>query len=77
MKSILTFFLFLACVQAHTQISIQQTWVENRPDPNGITTQAPRLSWAMESDKRGAAQRAYQVRVATSEAGLSGEVEFD
>lgn len=77
MKPLLTFLLFLTCVQVYTQISIQQTWVENRPNPNGITTQSPRLSWAMTSEKRGAAQSAYQVRVAVSEAGLSGDVLWD
>ena len=34
-----TLLLLLTGVQAYTQISIQQTWVENRPNPNGITTQ--------------------------------------
>ncbi|MET7281838.1 family 78 glycoside hydrolase catalytic domain [Kribbella sp. NPDC005582] len=35
-------------------------------EPLGIAAGAPRLSWQLDSDRRGAAQTRYQVRVATS-----------
>ncbi len=40
-------------------------------DPLGIAAGAPRLSWQLDSDRRGTAQTRYQVRVATSPARLS------
>ena len=40
-------------------------------DPIGIPLTAPRLSWQLTSSGRGTVQSGYQVRVATSEAGLS------
>ena len=36
---------------------------EYRIDPIGIDVPAPRLSWKLSSDRRGAAQSAYQIRV--------------
>ena len=37
---------------------------EYRINPLGIDTKAPRLSWQLQSDRRGARQTAYQIRVA-------------
>ena len=39
--------------------------------PRGIDEPAPRLSWAIESDRRGAKQSAYRIRVASREAKLA------
>src|SRR5258707_14802744 len=38
---------------------------EMRSDPLGVDSLIPRLSWRMESGRRGVRQRAYQVLVAT------------
>ncbi|MDQ0893744.1 family 78 glycoside hydrolase catalytic domain [Agromyces ramosus] len=53
-------------------------------NPIGIPLETPKLSWQLTSDARGTVQGAYQVRVATSEGGLSapdvwdsGKVESD
>jgi alpha-L-rhamnosidase len=39
-------------------------------NPLGIDVPKPRLSWALVSDRRGARQTAYQIRVASTEEGL-------
>ena len=39
---------------------------EARTNPAGIDVTAPRLSWVLQSAKRGAAQSAYRVLVASS-----------
>lgn len=46
-------------------------------DPIGIPLTAPRLSWQLTSSSRGTVQSAYQVRVATSEGGLSAPDVWD
>lgn len=46
-------------------------------DPIGIPLTAPKLSWQLASDARGTVQSAYQVRVATSEVGLSAPDVWD
>src|SRR5580704_10217704 len=43
---------------------------ECRDNPLGVELQRPRLSWRLESDRIGARQSAYRVRVATSAARL-------
>jgi alpha-L-rhamnosidase len=40
--------------------------------PSAIDATAPRLSWRLASDRRGAAQTAWQIRVASSAAKLAG-----
>lgn len=46
---------------------------EYRQDPLGIDAAAPRLSWILESGRRGARQRAFQVLVAGSAAALAAD----
>jgi alpha-L-rhamnosidase len=46
---------------------------EYRVDPLGIDERAPRLSWALDSQVRGATQSAYRVLVAGSEEDLEAE----
>lgn len=65
----LTLFLSLPL---SAQVEVEKLWVENRTNPAGITTLAPRFSWAMTSGQRGARQSAYQLRVGTSEESLTG-----
>jgi alpha-L-rhamnosidase len=45
---------------------------EYRQDPLGIDVRVPRLFWRLRADRRGVRQSAYEVRVATSPAGLRG-----
>jgi len=50
---------------------------EYLPAPDNIDSPHPRLSWRLESDRRGAAQTAWQVRVASSAAKLArGEADL-
>ena len=46
---------------------------EYRIDPVGLDVAQPRLSWVVTSPERGQKQTAYQVRVASSRAGLAAE----
>ena len=46
-------------------------------DPLGIATTAPTLGWQLDSDRRGVTQKAYQVRVATSERRLTSPDVWD
>ncbi|WP_256206795.1 family 78 glycoside hydrolase catalytic domain [Nocardioides luteus] len=46
-------------------------------DPLGIATTAPALGWQLDSDRRGVTQKAYQIRVATSERRLSAPDVWD
>ena len=39
---------------------------ESRVNPAGIDSLQPRLSWQLESDRRGGGQTAYQILVTTS-----------
>ena len=59
---------------AQAQLNIEKLWVENLSDPIGIAVAQPRLTWALQSNVRGASQVAYQVQVATSTAALKQEV---
>jgi len=47
-------------------VSITDLRCEYLVDPLGIDERAPRLSWRLETDRRGARQIAYRVRVASS-----------
>ena len=46
---------------------------EYRIDPLGIDEVAPRLSWTLESERRGQTQSAYRILVARSEEDLEAE----
>lgn len=48
-------------------VQIQDLRCEHLPNPLGIDAAKPRLSWVIESTKRGARQTAYQILVASSE----------
>ena len=53
--------LLFLCVQAQVQISSLLT--ENKSNPIGLGTTAPRFSWKMVSDKRGTVQTAYEIKL--------------
>jgi hypothetical protein len=55
-----------------TMTTISHLTCEYRTNPLGIDVPRPRLSWQMQSDRRGAHQTAYQILVASSETGLDG-----
>jgi alpha-L-rhamnosidase len=54
---------------APTLVALRTEYKEN---PLGIDVRSPRLSWQLQSTRRGTAQSAYEIRVAASEAGLKG-----
>src|SRR5438093_13518873 len=69
-----------------SSFSIAAPRCEYRDNPLGIDVPRPRLSWQMRTPRRGARQRAYRVRAASSESDLlnstqllwdSGRVESD
>ncbi|MBN1895765.1 family 78 glycoside hydrolase catalytic domain [bacterium] len=51
-------------------LSVGDLKCEYKTDPIGIDDPMPRLSWILESDRRGTLQTAYEIRVAGSPAGL-------
>lgn len=79
-KSIFCFFFFSFVLLANfdegyaqTIAKIGQLKCEYLRNPIGIDVKRPRLSWQIQSDERGLTQVAYQIRVARSEAALSGK----
>jgi alpha-L-rhamnosidase len=61
----------LSCALVHTaqalnSPSIVHLRVEYTENPLGVDARAPRLSWQMSSSTKGAAQSAYQIRVASA-----------
>ena len=50
--------------------AISHLTCEYQTNPLGIDVQRPRFSWQMQSDRRGAHQTSYQIRVGPSEASL-------
>jgi alpha-L-rhamnosidase len=57
-----------AAAQAPLQVADLRT--EYKTNPVGIDVVAPRLSWKIESSRRGTVQTAYQVRVAKQSGAL-------
>ena len=55
---------------AADRVALERLRCEYEADPVGIEVVRPRLSWQMRSSARGQRQTAYQVLVASSEAGL-------
>ncbi len=66
----LSFFLVAAVSglsgQTPAAVTLTALQTEYLVSPNNIETPAPRLSWQMESPRRGAAQTAWQIRAASS-----------
>src|SRR5207249_11858314 len=49
---------------AQTPLQVTELRTEYQLNPVGIDVRAPRLSWKIESSRRGTVQTAYQIRVA-------------
>lgn len=60
----------------HAELSVSHLRCEYLVDPQGIDERSPRLSWQIESARRGARQRAYRVLVARTREKLA-EAEGD
>ena len=54
-------------------LSVGDLKCEYKTDPVGIDESMPRLSWMLESDRRGTMQTAYEIRVSGTPAGLKSE----
>ena len=67
----------LAAASQSAAVAVGALETNSAVDPIGIPLTAPRLSWQLTSSGRGAVQSAYQVRVATTEAGLSSPDVWD
>ena len=65
-------FFNLAYYNTLSMTTISHLTCEYRTNPLGIDVLQPRLSWQIQSDKRGARQTAYQILVAPAETGLYG-----
>jgi len=65
--------LLFACAPHKVDFAVTDLCCEYLTNPVGIDVPTPRLSWKMESGKRGAAQSAYRIMVATSESLLDME----
>ncbi len=68
------FFLTAPAVYIYPQLPpsyVEDLRCDYRTDPLGVDTPAPRLSWIMIADDRGAGQSAYQILVASSAAQLA------
>ncbi len=65
---IVTFILFTTL--AFSQITIGESYTENRINPIGLDTQNPRFSWVINSDGRQVLQTAYEISVDVSEENL-------
>lgn len=59
-----------AAVSAQARLEPQHLRCEYRTNPLGLDTPQPRLSWELHSRERDQRQRAYQIRVASSEHAL-------
>jgi alpha-L-rhamnosidase len=57
-------------------LTVSHLICEYRTNPLGIDVLRPRLSWRLQSDRRGARQTAYRILAAPSEAGLDGDAGF-
>jgi len=56
--------------RAQTPLQLTEVRTEYQINPLGIDVRAPRLSWKIESSRRGTAQTAYQIRVAQQPSAL-------
>jgi alpha-L-rhamnosidase len=73
----LTILLFVigSCLsQEAASMTVSQLRCEYRQNPEGIDTLTPRLSWKLDSDRRGQMQVSYRILVASSAENLSNEV---
>src|SRR5437879_5483534 len=72
LSSLATTQLLALPVQPQTAVRLVALRTEYKENPLGIDTRNPRLSWQLQSARRGTAQSAYEIRVSESEAGIRG-----
>lgn len=69
----ITTLLLMACLSAalpaFSQLSVSHLLTEDMPDPIGLDTRQPRLSWVLSAPDRGVVQTAYELRVDTRPGG--------
>src|SRR5580704_12680516 len=65
-RPLLAFFLAIAAFTPVNAQTLDNLRCEYLHDPLGIDAPKPRLSWIMQSDRRGTMQTAYQILVASS-----------
>jgi alpha-L-rhamnosidase len=66
-------YLFLHAALATAQVKVTGPVTEGLKNPLGIDVAQPHFSWKLSAEKRNTLQSAYELRVATDEAGLSGK----
>src|SRR5437870_11027659 len=78
MRAALSNLVAVCCVTSltletvHAQIlRVEALKTEYQQNPIGIDVRAPRLSWRIQSERRGTMQGAYQIRVATDSGSLA------
>ena len=78
MRAALSNLVAVCCVTSltlapvHAQIlRVEALKTEYQQNPIGIDVRAPRLSWRIQSERRGTMQSAYQIRVATDSGSLA------
>ncbi|MDR2969534.1 MAG: glycoside hydrolase family 78 protein [Tannerellaceae bacterium] len=71
MKTLLTILFCMAGMLLQAQIKPVQLQCEHLPNPLGIDTPEPRLSWQLKDDRYGALQQGYQVIVGTDSAAVA------
>lgn len=70
-KNLFFFTIFLLKVTiAHAQVEVTNLFVENQVNPVGVSEMYPRLSWQLQSSKRGVLQTAFDIRVSESRENL-------
>src|SRR5437763_14244317 len=57
-------------VDAQTPVQLVELRTEYQASPLGLDVRAPRLSWKIESSRRGTVQTAYEIRVAPQPSAL-------
>ena len=78
-RTICLALLFWLCTGTAFALAIKNLRCEYLTNPKGIDVLQPRLSWLLDSDRRGEKQTAYQVVVTTSQGEWwdSGKVQSD
>lgn len=64
------FFFCVRIANAESVLTVKNLRCEYKTNPLGIDVKKPRLSWQIESQERGVAQKSYEIRVAGSEKDL-------
>ncbi|WP_308992382.1 family 78 glycoside hydrolase catalytic domain [Mariniflexile litorale] len=78
-QKLLSFFCFFFTINliSAQQIEVTKSLCENKINPIGIETDAPRLTWILASSKRNVKQSAYQIQVSEKEKSLKNTILWD